>query len=125
MYAHIKIERIQPAINIKLLVMSQICGLGKPFKNRAWVCRIDGLDEKFGLKRVFLRPASTDYSKSNSVGSRGVYLNFLLEYNKIYEVSSPDSWKSTSRYFIKVTEDGKNEIKKDEVIAGFKNSTGN
>lgn len=75
------------------------------FKNRCWVAHIVGSDEKYKFKREFLKP-KTDYTKSNSKGSRGVYLWYLLESGNIYDVSETTSWKNVDRYFCKVSEDG-------------------
>lgn len=50
--------------------------LGKLF--RPWIAKICGEDEKFGFKRDFVK-CIKDYSRSNSVGSRGVYAVYDLE----------------------------------------------
>lgn len=48
----------------------------------------------------------TDYSKSNSKGSRGVRMWYTLESGRRYKVRSPQSWKSTDEYYCHVTTDG-------------------
>lgn len=48
-----------------------------------------------------------DYSRANSKGTRGVYLNYILEEDELYLVKSPDSWRSTSVYFAAVDTGGK------------------
>lgn len=70
-----------------------------------WVAEIRGRHQKFGLDRIFLS-AKRDYSHANSKGSRGVFLWFLLESGRLYEVSERTSWKNTRRYFCSVDNDG-------------------
>lgn len=65
-------------------------------KGRGWVAEIELRDG--GPQRRFLR-AFKDYSKANSVGSRGVFAAYWLAPGKIYEVSAPQSWTSTDRYY--------------------------
>ena len=57
----------------------------------------------YPLGRVFGR---TDYSQSNSKGSRGVRMWYALETDKRYLVKSPTSWKSSEEYFCHVSQDG-------------------
>lgn len=81
---------------------------------RPWVARLIGLDERFGAAREFVN-AQIDYSRANGTGSRGVYLYFLLTPG-VYEVNARTSWKSTRRYYIRATDDGRyTEIPREEV----------
>ena len=73
---------------------------GSPPK-RYWVAEITGVCAKFKYQRKFLR-CKKDYSQANGIGSRGVYAYYILEDNRVYEVSSPESWRSTDRYFCTV-----------------------
>jgi hypothetical protein len=58
---------------------------------------------------------STDYSKSNSKGSRGVYFWYILESGRIYQIKEPQSWSRTKLYFCKVSDNGEIiEIAEDE-----------
>lgn len=50
--------------------------------------------------------ARYDYSRANSVGSRGVYACYELDSAHLYEVSSPQSWARTTQFFCTVTDDG-------------------
>lgn len=85
----------------------------------SWVAEITGPDEKYGLARSFLR-GKTDYSKSNSKGSRGIFCEYILEPGKIYEVKSQVSWKNADRYFCIVNGNGDIvEIDEKEVCHGF------
>jgi hypothetical protein len=67
---------------------------------RAWVARIVGLDDVYGLQREFIR-GMTDYGEANSTGSRGIFEYYPLK-DGIYEVSEPISWKHCERYFCRV-----------------------
>jgi len=81
-------------------------------KCRAWVAHIASIRGRI-IERRFLRP-NVDFSRSNSVGSRGVYFYFWLEERKIYEVSAPISWRNTDRYFCRVENGQRIRMEKDE-----------
>lgn len=81
-----------------------------------WVARIDGRDQRYGYRRTFER-GRKDYSRSNSVGSRGVYLHFAL-HPGLYEVYERTSWRGSRRYFLRVDDSGhKVELAKSDVDA--------
>jgi len=69
-------------------------------KSRAWVAQIN-LNPNKKIERLFLRP-NTDYLKSNTKGTRGVYRYYWLEEGKIYEISMPLSWHKTDRFFARI-----------------------
>lgn len=71
----------------------------------SWVAEITGPDEKYGLRRVFLRP-KLDYSRANAQGSRGIFAEYILESGHIYDVLSRVTWKRSERYFCTVSDDG-------------------
>lgn len=71
------------------------------FRPRAWVAQIMGMDGRGNPVRAYLA-GNKDYSSSNSVGSRGIFLNYQLQQGLIYEISSPQSWRHTDRYFIRI-----------------------
>lgn len=73
--------------------------IGMP--SRCWVARLFGSDGRGGWARVFVCGAR-DYCRANSTGSRGIAVTYFLEEGPIYEVSSPQSWKSTDRYFLHI-----------------------
>lgn len=75
---------------------------------RAWVAEIGPIT----LKRTFLRPC-LDYSQANSKGTRGVYAAYVLAPERIYEVSSPESWSTTRRYFCHVVDVSIEELPSD------------
>lgn len=78
--------------------------IGRP-KARHWVAKILGPHAIYKYNREFL-PSKKSYENANSVGSRGVEAIFVLESGNVYEISSPESWKTTRRYFARVTESG-------------------
>jgi hypothetical protein len=83
----------------------------------AWVAEITGLDHKYKYKRNFL-PYKKDYSRSNSVGSRGVYAVYILETGKIYEIKD-----HKDRYYCTVTDNGNIvRLSEDEVREWLKNT---
>ena len=84
------------------------------FKSRCWVARIFGSDGRDGWARVFVDGAR-DYASANSVGSRGIYITYFLEEGPLYEVSSPHTWKSTERYFVRIINGQPQRLTKEEV----------
>jgi len=75
------------------------------FPSRYFVAEITGVSKKFKWDRRFLR-GNKDYARSNSSGSRGIFIYYTLESGKIYEVKEPASWKSFDRYFCYVNSSG-------------------
>lgn len=88
-------------------------------KTQPWMARITGLDKKYGFGREFLH-GQRDYSKSNSIGSRGVYEYFALS-DGLYEVHERPTWKRTRRYFIQVAGTEIVEITREEVLTWLAN----
>ena len=84
-------------------------------KSRPWVARLTGLDPQFGFKREFIRAQQKDYGRANSIGSRGIYLYFVLAPG-LYEVHARETWKRTRRYFVRVEDTQITEIEREEVI---------
>lgn len=89
----------------EILAIVPLINRGKGLPNRYWVAEITGLCGRYGYERRFL-PYKKDYSRANSVGTRGVYAYYILDEGPVYEVSSPVSWRNTDRYFCRVI-DGK------------------
>lgn len=90
-------------------------------KSRPWVARLIGLDVQHGFAREFLR-GQIDYSQSNSVGSRGIYLYFALK-DGVYEVNERTSWTKVRRYFILVDGAEYVEVAKEEVLQWLQQQT--
>lgn len=78
--------------------------IGTPPRS-SWVAEITGPDEKYGLARTFLR-GKMDYSKSNSKGSRGIFVEYILSPGKVYDVKSQETWGQSRRYFCTVGDEG-------------------
>ncbi|MCL2310943.1 MAG: hypothetical protein FWC41_00430 [Firmicutes bacterium] len=91
-------------------------------KYRDWVAKITGQCPKYKYSREFLK-GKVDYTKSNSVGTRGIFVNYILEEEYIYEVSAPASWKRTERYFCKVINEDIIKIDSKEVEEWLKSQS--
>lgn len=78
--------------------------IGRP-SSGPWVAEVTGKYPSGKLQRTFVR-SNRDYSRANSKGSRGVYLWFVIESEKLYEVHERVSWKNSRNYFCAVTENG-------------------
>jgi hypothetical protein len=70
-----------------------------------WVAEITGLDIKYRYARRFLK-GTKDFTDSNSVGSRGIYVYYVLESGRIYEILAPTSWRRSRQYFARVDDNG-------------------
>ena len=119
MNTFIRIEDIgvKPQANINGFWSMALCP--EMYKSRAWVAKITGIDSKYGLSRIFLNP-SNDYTFSNSKCSRGLYKEYIVSYNTIYDISAPTSWRNTDRYFCIFGENGKTILSKERVISCLK-----
>jgi len=90
-------------------------------KQNYWVAKICGFDNKFGYAREFIR-GKTDYRNTNSKGSRGVYIYFILDSGYVYEIFQPITWIKSKRWFGLVSENGDVvEINKEDVNQWLKN----
>ncbi len=85
---------------------------GMPARN--WVARIFGSDGRGGWARVFVSGAR-DHSTANSIGSRGILVTYFLEEGPLYEVSAPQTWKSTERYFVRIIDGRPQRLTREEV----------
>jgi hypothetical protein len=72
-------------------------------KPRQWVAEVVGFDMWSGFKREFLK-GKKDYLNANSVGSRGVYVYYILEPHKVYDVKQPMTWSTDNRYYCEVVD---------------------
>lgn len=91
------IDQISPGLG------NQVIGCNR--MRMPWIAEVTGIDNKFGFKRNFLK-GNWERSKSNATGSRGTRLCFVIESGRLYEVKSPQSWRSIDRYFCTVSEEG-------------------
>lgn len=76
-------------------------------ETQPWLAKITGPCERYGYQRTFLR-ARTDYSQSNSVGSRGIWLWWTLDADRLYQARYRTSWALSSwrEMFLTVTGEG-------------------
>ncbi len=88
----------------EMLLFVPLLNGGKQLPPRQWVAEITGRSPRFKYERQFLR-GKIDYSKSNSVGTRGVYAYYILEDGKVYDVCSPQTWRRNDRYYC-IVKDG-------------------
>ncbi len=85
----------------------------------SWVAEITGTDQKYKYARRFLG-YKKDYSRSNSKGSRGLYAEYILESDRIYDVKD-----FKNRYFCTVNEEGDiKRLTETEVQEWVKNHSG-
>lgn len=70
--------------------------------SRSWCSEVIGWR---GVGEAMLREIRPhrDYSKANSVGSRGVYLVYTLHEGAVYAVRERLSWRSSREYFCRVS----------------------
>lgn len=87
---------------------------GQHWPNRAWAAQLFGSNGRGGWVRTFLSGAR-DYRASNSIGSRGVRLTYMLSEGPIYEVCAPTSWRNDDRYFCRVESGVLRRMTDDEV----------
>ena len=89
-----------------------------------WAAEITGFDPKYKYTRKFLR-CKKDYSRSNSIGSRGIFAEYTLESGHIYQILQQYSWKRSEKYFCAVSEEGDiAELTEEEVINWLNNTLG-
>lgn len=74
-------------------------------KRLPWIAEIVGIDARYGFSRRFIS-GQKDYTESNGVGSRGVYIHYILDGGRIYEVAKMASWKKQERYFFRLDDYG-------------------
>lgn len=85
-----------------------IPGLGKAifsWPSDTWAAEIIDFDKKYKYQRKFLK-GKKDYTYSNGKGSRGIYYEWILESNHIYDIKRRVSWGRCERFFCTVNEDG-------------------
>lgn len=89
------------------------------FRSRNWVAQISGASEIRGHPRMIRTylPGNADYRTSNSIGSRGITVSYWLSNGLIYEVSSPQSWTRTERYFVRYAQGQPTRMTRDEVLS--------
>jgi len=114
MKAYLEIELFGENTRQMFKLWENIINMGAPglgtitfggMPSSGWVAEITGFDPKYKYARNFLK-RKLNYSRANSVGSRGVFAEYILESGKIYEVKCKKSWQNSERYFCTVNQDG-------------------
>lgn len=75
---------------------------------RPWVARVTPAG------RRMIHQQTKDFSRSNGVGSRGVYAVYALD-DGVYEVNERTGWTKARRYFIRAQDAQITEIPREEV----------
>lgn len=91
--------------------------IGMPPRS-CWVAEITGISPIYKYEREFL-PRKLDYTNANSVGSRGVVAEYILESERIYEVKEQVSWSRTRRYFCAVSDEGDIVVVPEEYVQEY------
>lgn len=87
----------------------------------SWCAEITGIDSTGRLKRLFLK-RHVDYDNVNRAKTRGVFVEYILESDRMYEICSCIWYGRSHRYFCTVTREGDiKEINKEMVMKYAKN----
>jgi hypothetical protein len=78
---------------------------GGPPLRKPWVAELTELYTSGKPVRRFV-DSHTDYRSANAKGSRGVFLTFILETDRLYNVHEYISWKRSHDYLCAVSENG-------------------
>lgn len=87
--------------------------LGKLNHRQPWVAEITG-GRYIWLDRRFLK-GQRDYRNSNSVGSRGIMIYYLLDEGPLYEVFQRLTWTHSDRYYCRIVAGRLERITQEEV----------
>lgn len=87
--------------------------LGKLNYQQPWVAEIVG-GRHIWLDRRFLT-GQRDYQGSNSAGSRGIIVYYLLDEGPVYEVFQRLTWTRSDRYFCRIKAGRLERISQEEV----------
>ena len=68
-----------------------------------WVSLLTGLTPKGFFTREFVE-GQRDYSQTNSVGSRGIFIYYALRPG-LYEINDRVTWKRADRYLCRIEDD--------------------
>lgn len=78
---------------------------GGPPLRKPWVAELTGFYASGKPIRRFV-DSHTDYRSANAKGSRGVFLTFILETDRLYHVHECISWRRSNDYLCAITEQG-------------------
>jgi len=100
--------------NNRALERDHMALMGGYLTPRPWVCRLHEYVGNGHFRREFVQ-GRKDYSRANSVGSRGVYYHYALEPG-VYEVQALQSWRSRRKYFALCDGQCLHEVSTEEAI---------
>lgn len=110
-----------PAEILTLEEIRSDLGSHQPAPPRQTVILLFGADGRGRFVGAYLW-GRRDYSRANSVGSRGVVVHYELERGPIYRVSAPVSWRRDDRYWLRIDELGeRRRMSREEVEACLEN----
>lgn len=125
MFVHLSLEVFRDDTRQTTMLWERISdmilpGSGALFRlpsNRPFVARLTGLDKRFGFQREFQR-FKLDYSRANSIGSRGVFAVYLIDADPsdVFEIREQTSWRSVDRRFCRFVNGDEVRINREEVI---------
>jgi hypothetical protein len=81
---------------------------------KTWVAEITGISGG-GFAKKMLK-GFCDFTNANSVGSRGITVNYILQDGKLYEVEQQTGWSRCRHYFCKAEKGEVVEIEPKEAI---------
>lgn len=87
----------------------QIKELAKP-----WVAEIIGYHDTYHYSRKFIK-GKIDFTDSNRLGSKRVFLYFMIEENKLYELKKGYSRISGERYFFHYSNGKEHKVPKEDI----------
>ena len=88
-------------------------------ENGVWVKQLLGIGDAGKFHKRFVR-GQKDYSRANSVGSRGVLLHFFLPPG-VYQVQEKIAWRNVRPYFVESAAGLIKEISRMEAVTWLKN----
>lgn len=92
----------------------------EPCPLNSWVAEITGFSNRYKYNRVYLK-GKVDVSRMNKRGTKGIYLNYILDSDHFYEVKDG----IRAHYFCRVDETGEiAKVAEKEVIAWLKSRSG-
>lgn len=92
---------LQRALGGSIALSQQQLGL----PTRYHCAEITGMNASGAMRSRPVR-GRMDYTYTNSSGTRGIYVTYILEDDRLYDVAAPKSWTYTERYYCMVSERG-------------------
>jgi hypothetical protein len=84
-------------------------------KSTPFVAKVTGFNRDTSDFRRYALKGYVDYTKANSVGSRGVYKYYFVE-DGLYEINCHSSWKKVDHYFLLIENGNEKRLNFEEAI---------